>query len=226
MKRWRARVVAALCVPLAIAGCSGRRSPSTPEPSAEPTAEVSPSTAAAASALSDSARRRHVEADVRFMQRMIDHHAQALELTRLVPTHTTRADIRLIAERVQVSQRDEMALMRRWLERHGAKAPGPDSLHAHHGGGGEPPMPGMLTAEEMSRLAGVTGTEFDRLFLRLMIRHHEGALAMVSELFSTPGAGQDPELFSFASDVDADQRAEIRRLRALLQSSSDGVLER
>jgi uncharacterized protein (DUF305 family) len=153
--------------------------------------------------------------DVRFMQRMIVHHGQALTMAALVPARTEREDLRLVAERIAVSQRNEIALMRRWLERHGA--PPPDtSAHGAHAAGHDASMPGMLTADEVARLADAAGAEFDRLFLELMIRHHEGALAMVAELLATPGAAQDTEVFRLASDVDADQRAEIRRLRALL----------
>jgi uncharacterized protein (DUF305 family) len=101
--------------------------------------------------------------------------------------------------------------MQQWLRNHGAAAP-PGDAHAHHG----PLMPGMLTPEEMSRLAKAKGVEFDRLFLELMIKHHDGALVMVQQLFSTPGAGQESDIYAFASDVDADQRMEIDRMGAML----------
>lgn len=156
---------------------------------------------------------RHVEADVRFMQGMIGHHAQALDMAALVPTRTDRPEMRMLAERIDVSQKDEIAFMQRWLTDRGAEAPSPEPGHAHHGH----LMPGMLTAEEMARLEQARGTAFDRLFLEGMIRHHQGALDMVKELFDTGGA-QESELFRFASDVDTDQRAEIRRMRALLAS--------
>jgi uncharacterized protein (DUF305 family) len=155
------------------------------------------------------APRRLSEADVRFAQRMIGHHGQALEMTRLVPGRAARADVRLLAERIEISQRDEIALMRRWLESRGASAPAPDARHDHHapsaGAGqtadGVSPMPGMLSRDEMDRLARAEGATFDRLFLELMIRHHEGAVRMVEELFATPGGGQEPEIFRLASDV-------------------------
>jgi uncharacterized protein (DUF305 family) len=137
-----------------------------------------------------------------------------------VPDRTSRADVRTLAERIEVSQRDEIALMRRWLEERGEAVPSLDrsghpSGHPQHAGGHEAHMPGMLTGEEMARLAKATGPEFDRLFLQLMIRHHEGALAMVAALLASPGAAQEAETFRLASDVDADQRAEIRRMRAM-----------
>lgn len=172
-------------------------------------------------------------ADVQFMRGMLAHHAQALAMTALVPTRSLRADVRLLAERIDVSQRDEIAIMRSWLADRGVPVPAADSAHAgHHAqhdsgghgdGAGHAMMPGMLTDAELAQLARARGAEFDRLFLEFMIRHHEGALVMVADFFATPGAGQEPQLFGFASDVDADQRAEIRRMRALLARPSSLV---
>lgn len=147
------------------------------------------------------------------MQGMISHHTQALEMTALLPSRTSRDDMRLLAMRIQVSQADEIAMMQRWLEVRGQEAPGP---HAHHAEGAAL-MPGMLTAEEMGRLADARGAAFDRLFLELMTKHHQGALIMVKELFSNAGAGQESEIFAFASEVDADQRMEIDRMGAMLK---------
>jgi uncharacterized protein (DUF305 family) len=155
-------------------------------------------------------------ADVRFFQGMIWHHAQALAMAALVPARTSRDALRLLGERITVSQRDEIALMQRWLRARGAEAPAPDLSGRAASADHEMRMPGMLTAAELAQLAAARGAAFDRLFLEFMIRHHEGALAMVGDLFASPGAGQDPEVFRLASDIDADQRAEIRRLRALL----------
>jgi uncharacterized protein (DUF305 family) len=157
-------------------------------------------------------RIRPTAADVRFMQQMIGHHAQALEITALLPSRTTREDMRLLARRIELSQADEIALMQRWLQRHGQP---PADQHAHHVYGGVL-MPGMLTLEEMARLEAAREAEFDRLFLEFMIRHHDGALVMVNDLFSTENAGEDPDVFAFASDVDADQRIEIDRMSAML----------
>lgn len=147
------------------------------------------------------------EEDVRFVQGMIPHHAQALTMTGLVRDRTGNEAMHRLAGRIEVSQRDEIAIMERWLERRGLGLP---EGHPHG-----PLMPGMLTEEELGRLAAATGEEFDRLFLELMIRHHEGALVMVADLFSS-GGGQEVEIFQFASHVDADQRAEIARMRAML----------
>jgi uncharacterized protein (DUF305 family) len=165
-------------------------------------------------------------ADVQFMHHMMHHHAQALVMTALVPEHTAREDLRRLARRIDLSQRDEMELMRAWLVARGASVPGSPAYggtggHAHHTGASSmsmdmTAMPGMLTAAQLGRLRGARGAEFDRLFLEGMIQHHEGAIEMVAALFRTPGAGQDAELFRFASDVDADQRAEIARMRQLL----------
>ena len=145
------------------------------------------------------------------MQDMITHHAQAVEMTALLRTRTARADMRLLGGRIEASQEDEMAFMRRWLEARGQTAP---DAHAHHEHGATL-MPGMLTAEEMTRLAAAAGPAFDRLFLEGMIKHHAGALDMVASLFAAPGAGQDTEIFAFASDVDADQRIEIARMEGM-----------
>jgi uncharacterized protein (DUF305 family) len=173
----------------------------------------------------------HTEADVRFIHGMIGHHAQALEMTALVPARAARADVRLMAERIDVSQRSEIDRMEQWLRARGVAVPAADAHHAHgahaqHGAGGEAAMPGMATPEEMARLAQATGAEFDQLFLELMIRHHEGALVMVEALFGSPGGGQDPEMYSIASEVDADQRMEIDRMRAMQQGPLGGARPR
>ena len=154
----------------------------------------------------------HTPADVKFMQGMIGHHAQAVEMVALIADRTANEDLKRLGLRIQVSQEDEMNMMRKWLEVRGEKIPGP---HAHHEPGGF--MPGMLTPEEMAQLAAAKGKEFDRLFLQGMIKHHGGALTMVDELFKSPGAGQDGDIFAFASDVDADQRMEMERMYMMLK---------
>lgn len=172
---------------------------------------------------------RHTPADARFMQDMIAHHAQALAMTALLPSRTSRREMRLLAQRIEVSQRDEIGQMGRWLVERGEKvpavAPAVPGGHAAHAGSmhdmpamGAPgaPMPGMLTPAQMDALSRTRGSAFDRLFLTDMIRHHDGAIRMVATLLGTTGAGQESEVFRFASDVDSDQRAEIGRMRALL----------
>jgi uncharacterized protein (DUF305 family) len=155
---------------------------------------------------------RHRAADVRFMQGMIGHHAQAVEMVALVAARTTNQDLRRLALRIEISQNDEMQMMRDWLTRRGEPLPDP---HAHHTAHGQ--MPGMLTAEQMARLEAARGAAFDRLFLEGMIQHHQGALTMVKDLFASPGGGQEPDLFDFASDVEADQSMEIARMSAMLK---------
>ena len=159
----------------------------------------------------------YAEADVAFMQGMIAHHGQALEMTGLARGRSGNPTLLSLAERIEQTQMAEIERMSRWLEARGETVPDPAAYRQHAGHGAhDTHMPGMLTPEQMARLAGTAGAAFDRLFLESMIRHHEGALVMVKALFATPGAGQDPELFGFASDVDADQRAEIARMRRLL----------
>ena len=162
----------------------------------------------------DVSRVQATAADVRFMQRMIGHHAQALEMTALVPSRTASEDMRLLTRRIEASQEDEIAYMRGWLEAHGEPVPDP---HAHHDTSA-PAMPGMLTPEEMTGLAAASGADFERLFLEGMIKHHEGALVMVEELLATPGAAQQAEIFAFSADVEADQRIEIERMRGMLDT--------
>jgi uncharacterized protein (DUF305 family) len=160
------------------------------------------------------------DADVHFMQGMIAHHAQAVVMAHLVASRTTNASVRLLSERIDVAQQQEITQMQRWLEARGAMVPAADgTMHDHQMMGGQPMlMPGMLTAAQLDQLTAARGGEFDRLFLTFMIQHHEGALAMVATLFSTQGSGHEPALYEFASDVDAGQRAEIARMRAMLQA--------
>ena len=202
------RIVFLLAIGLATA-CSANRSVHRPQPPplvqpGAPGAPTRPITTSQATALS---RVPVTEADVRFMQGMIGHHAQALEMTALIPTRTSREDLRLLGRRIELSQADEIKMMQAWLAARGQMMP--DS-HVHE------LMPGMLTPDEMNRLAEARGREFERLFLESMIRHHDGALVMVKGLFETPDAGQDSEIFAFASEVDLDQRMEIGRMAAML----------
>jgi uncharacterized protein (DUF305 family) len=155
-------------------------------------------------------------ADITFMQGMIAHHAQAIDMTTLLYERTQREDMKMLARRIDVSQNDEMKMMRRWLAARGAEVPGE---HAHHMMGDDHLMPGMLTAKEMKALGEAKGPAFDTLFLEGMIKHHGGALIMVADLFKTPGAAQESDIFDFASHVDADQRMEIIRMSSMLKGS-------
>ena len=162
---------------------------------------------------SDLSQVQYTGADIKFMQGMIGHHAQAVEMVALVPQRSASDAVRKLAQRIDVSQQDEMKMMREWLQARSQQIPDPRAHHMM----GTTLMPGMLTPEEMARLAAATGAEFDRLFLEGMIKHHSGAITMVHELFATEGAGQTPEIFSYASDVDADQRMEIDRMDSMLR---------
>ena len=170
-----------------------------------------------AEAAADLSRVGYTPADVRFMQGMIGHHAQALEMTAIVRSHSPDDAIRALALRIEISQADEIRMMQDWLKARGQSLPDP---HAHHTAAAVL-MPGMLSSPEMAQLSAARGPELDRLFLQFMIKHHEGALVMVKELFGTPGAAQVGDVFAFASDVDADQRMEIDRMRAALAAAKE-----
>jgi uncharacterized protein (DUF305 family) len=174
------------------------------------------------------------EADTKFMQGMIHHHAQAVEMTALMRTRTHNKALLKLGERISISQTDEMQFMRQWLQDRGKQVPTDHSHMAHmdHSNmnmgsmamgsmsmdmGSMPMMPGMLTPEQMKALAKASGSRFDYLFLTGMIQHHTGALTMVQELFDTPGAGQDNQLFDFATDVDNTQTAEINIMKGMLK---------
>lgn len=160
--------------------------------------------------------------DVEFMQGMIMHHGQAVEMTALIESHTENKELRLLGARISQSQSDEMKFMKRWLEARGEPVSPPKhempnmDMPGHDMSGHHMLMPGMLTLKQMDALGKAKGAEFDQLFLTGMIQHHNGALIMVKDLFDTAGAGQDAELFNFATDVDSGQRAEIRIMQTLL----------
>jgi len=160
-------------------------------------------------------------ADVHFMQGMIHHHAQAVVMAGWARSHGARPDVQTLAGRIDVAQRDEMAFMQRWLRERHQEVPYP--LEHYQMGMEMSPsdlMPGMLTPEQMKALDAARGPDFDRLFLTDMIQHHQGAITMVNQLFSSPGAGQELYVFRFASDVNADQNTEIERMRLMLGDSA------
>ena len=150
------------------------------------------------------------------MQGMIMHHAQAVVMSQLALSRTTRADLTTLAKRIDISQRDEIRMMTQWLKERRLEVP-MVHLDTMMDIGGMMLMPGMLTDEQMRQLAATKGPKFDSLYLNGMIHHHQGALQMVAELREKPGAMQDPATFEFASDVDAVQRAEIRAMSAMLR---------
>ena len=182
------------------------------------------------------APRKPSEADIKFMQGMIMHHSQAVEMTDLLRTRSQDKEVQALGKRISISQTDEMRFMKQWLtdrglplSEHGSMdmagmdMSGMDHASMDHASmdhmdmGPMPTMPGMLTPAQMKALAAATGPAFDHLFLTGMIQHHTGALTMVKDLFATPGAGQDPQLFDFASDVDNTQQAEIDIMRHMLK---------
>jgi uncharacterized protein (DUF305 family) len=169
------------------------------------------------------------EADAQFMSSMIGHHAQAVEMSRLAPDREANPAVRRLAERIINAQEDEIATMQQWLRDRGLPVPqaGGAAHHAgmDHGAAGHAAhaaMPGMLTPEQMARLAAARGPEFDRLFLTLMIQHHRGATSMVQQLFRSYGAAQDETVFKFASDVNVDQITEIGRMQRMLADLTFG----
>ncbi len=175
-------------------------------------------------ARTDSARMRFTDADVRFMSGMIHHHAQAIEISQLAPQNEASPSIRTLAARIINAQRDEIATMQRWLRDRQQPVPELHEMNGTvmvHGAGHDHTamqMPGMLSAEEVASLRGARAAAFDRLFLELMIRHHRGAVTMVHELFATDGAGQDEDVFRFASDVQVDQATEVARMERMLEA--------
>jgi len=207
---FRRAATAALAV-AATSACStatqqtGTTPPSTPRDSA-----------AIAQARADSVRYPYTAADVRFMSNMIAHHAQAIDIARWAPTHGASSSLQILAERVINAQKDEIALMQRWLRER--QLPVPEARATMTMGGTEHvhQMPGMLTAEQLAQLDAARGKEFDRLFLQLMIQHHQGAVAMVQELVSSQGAALDETVFKLASDINADQATEIDRMQQML----------
>jgi uncharacterized protein (DUF305 family) len=160
-------------------------------------------------------------ADVAFMQGMIMHHSQAVDMTAMIPSRTENKDVRSLGAKISSSQADEINFMKRWLvmRREPTSMDMPGMPERDMSGQPMPPMPGMLTAKQMEALRQAKGAEFDRLFLTGMIQHHNGALVMVKELFDTPGAGQDADLFNFATDADNTQRAEIRIMQGMLEKT-------
>lgn len=218
---------------IGLAGCAGSGPPaSAPAPDGRIVQAGAPGEATRAfdGASMESVRGvEYTEADVTFMQGMIHHHAQALEMTALIEDRTDNESIRQMGLRMEISQADEIGLMERWLEERGEDVPrwrGPSADHegmdhgamGHETAGSDHRMPGMLTPEQMDSLEAARGTAFDRRFLELMIQHHQGALTMVRNLYNTPGAAQESTVYKFASEVDADQDIEIRRMRQLLEA--------
>lgn len=229
----QAHIAAAFLVPL-LAACAAGPEPAPPAPTSPP-----PAATASGDTLSNAeieaiyrqrieqSRTRFTEADVRFMTHMIHHHAQAVEISRFAPDRAASDQIKTLAARIINAQRDEIALMQRWLEDRGQPVPalhemgGRIMVHTpgmDHDMSDMSGMPGMLAPEQVDRLEASSGETFDRLFLTYMIEHHQGAVTMVRELFATDGAGQDEDVFRFASDVQVDQDTEVARMQLMLDA--------
>ena len=210
----------AFCAPIHNSQQSGRPVVVQPGAPGQPTKTLPPSTKGTLPPLS--------AADVLFMQGMIMHHAQAVEMTALIASHTKNEDLRSLGARISSSQQDEIKFMKRWLtaRRESLSMPAanmPDmpnmpTMQTSHEQ--KNLMPGMLTPRQMEALRNAKGSEFDHLFLTGMIQHHQGALTMVKDLFNTAGAGQDADVFNFATDADNTQTAEIRIMQAMLEKNN------
>ena len=208
----------ALGAVLATVACAGTGpgAEASPQPAAASTAELE----AVYRARMDSARVRFTEADVRFVTGMIGHHAQALVMSDLAPTHGASPAIKTLAARIINAQKDEIATMQRWLRDRAQPVP---EVHISglnmmvHGPEYAMHMPGMLTPEQLEELDDAHGLEFDKKFLAFMIQHHRGAVTMVLDLFATDGAAQDDVVFKLASDIQVDQNTEIARMELMLK---------
>ncbi|MEE4331664.1 MAG: DUF305 domain-containing protein [Wenzhouxiangella sp.] len=206
-----------LALGLAGAGLLGPCTLAAQAPIIKPGAPGQPSREIAADEATQLAASRYIEADVRFMQDMIPHHHQAVVMSRLVPDRTNRNELIEVADRILTTQADEIEFMQGWLAERGERVPDPTAHHHMHM---SHDMAGMATPEQMAELEAASGDEFDRLFLTLMIKHHEGALTMVEDLLAEQGSAYEPGLFDFTTDITTDQSAEIDRMNAMLAGYS------
>lgn len=210
------RSIAAAVVLLATAACASTGSGGTEDsgPDLERLEAI-------ARARADSARMQVHDADVEFMQGMIHHHAQALVMSLMAPDAGASPSVLTLTRRILNAQRDEIALMQRWLRERDRRVPevtengempGMEGsmMHMH--------MPGMLSPAQLDELSKARGSDYDRLFLTYMIQHHEGAVTMVHDLFAIDGAAQDDAIFKIASDIQVDQRTEIARMQRMLDA--------
>jgi uncharacterized protein (DUF305 family) len=214
-------VLSLLALGLGACGGSTAAVQPAPAPAAAPLVPPKSSQAMIDKARADSIRNPYTEADIHFMSAMIGHHAQAIVMARLAPTHGASGTILTLAERIINAQQDEIVTMQHWLADRNQPVPeakpGPMKMMMN-GMEHEMLMPGMLTDAQLQELAAARGPAFDRLFLTYMIQHHKGATAMVSTLFGSYGAGQDEIVFKFASDVNVDQTTEIARMEKMLDA--------
>lgn len=210
MKRAYPQLIRAVLLVLAAGACSRATVPAGPTAAPVPRPPIS-------------------EADIHFMSGMIPHHAQAILIAGWAATHGASRAVSVLSERIVVGQRDEIAIMQTWLRDHGQKVPAADATHLRmtmNGVEHDMLMPGMLTAEELAELDRARGVEFDRLWLKAMIKHHQGAVTMVDQLLKSYGAAQDEIVFKLTSDIYADQTTEIDRMQKLLDALPPGGAER
>jgi uncharacterized protein (DUF305 family) len=202
--------IAFVATGLLVAGAAAAEAQATP---------VSATEASIARARADSVRRPYTSADVDFMTGMVHHHAQAILMARWAPTHGASSMVQTLSARIINAQEDEIRIMQQWLadRRLPVPTPNPYGMEMDHGGARhEMLMPGMLSRVQLAALDSARGQMFDLLMLQNMVRHHEGAIGMVKQLFSTPGAGQDEIVFRLASDINADQTTEVARMRRMI----------
>ena len=208
-----------LSVAIALSACRSA-APAPPATATTPSAAAQQSEQAAIEkARADSARYPYTAADVHFMSAMIGHHAQAILIAGWAPSHGASRAVQVLCERIINEQGDEIRTMQQWLRDRRQPVPEASPMGMKMSMGGMEHvmlMPGMLTQAQLDELDAARGAQFDRLFLTDMIQHHRGAVSMVKELFSTPGAGQDETVFKFASDVNVDQTTEIARMEKML----------
>ena len=223
----RTSTLLAALVSAATVGCGGARGARESAPSPAPATNASAialppvhaTPAGIAQAKADSARLPWTAADAHFMAAMIHHHAQAIQMSRMAPSHGASPEVQRLASRIINAQQDEIRTMQQWLadRRQSVPEPTPGPMMMDMGGmQHEMLMPGMLTEEQMRELDAARGADFDRIFLTFMIQHHKGATSMVRDLFATYGAAQDETIFKFASDVNVDQTTEIARMEKML----------
>jgi uncharacterized protein (DUF305 family) len=220
MKRRRSRIASALglgAAALSFVACA-----SASKSTASPTIISPTGRSPAAIAAADSGRPPYTKADVDFVSGMISHHAQAVLMAGWAPSHAASPSVQALCERIVVGQRDEIKFMQRWLRERKEAVPDGDTSHMMMAGMDMKLMPGMLTPEQLTELDKARGADFDRLFLKYMIQHHNGAITMVETLFASQGAVQDEDIFKFASDVHVDQITEVNRMTLMLQSMQSG----
>jgi len=222
--------ITALLAAMVIAPCIAR--PVAAQSTNQSSADAPGEAAAIAKAKADSARLPYTKADIDFMTGMIGHHAQAIVMSKWAPTHGASPDVQTLAARITNAQQDEIRTMQQWLRDRQQPVPdGHSGMMMMRMSGtsmpmamkSEPMMPGMLTDAQLKELDAARGPDFDRLFLRDMIQHHEGAITMVKNLFDTYGAGQDEIVFKFATDANVDQATEIARMQRMLVAEMFGA---